>query len=54
MAQTLDRDVDWTFQDLDRRYDMDFLVKYYRMKNCIVFRLSSGVLQVRWGPDLLL
>jgi hypothetical protein len=45
MAQTLDRDVDWTFRDAGRTRDLDFLVKYYRMKQCIVFRLSNAVLQ---------
>lgn len=49
MAKTLRRDVSWTFENVERTKNMDFLVKYYRMKNAIVFRLSNDVLQVR-GP----
>ncbi|KAM0787439.1 hypothetical protein ACM66B_003519 [Microbotryomycetes sp. NB124-2] len=45
MAKTLTRDVNWTFSDVERTKNMDFLVKYYRMKNAIVFKLSNQVLQ---------
>ncbi|KAK4048367.1 Cell cycle serine/threonine-protein kinase cdc5/MSD2 [Microbotryomycetes sp. JL221] len=45
MATTLTRDVSWTFVDENRTKNMDFLVKYYRMKNAIVFKLSNEVLQ---------
>jgi hypothetical protein len=46
MAKTLRRDVPWTFEDVGRTKNMDFLVKYYRMKNAIVFKMSNDVLQV--------
>ena len=46
MSKTLLRDVDWTFADAERTRNMDFLVKYYRMKNAIVFKMSNDVLQV--------
>ncbi|KAM0748225.1 Pkinase-domain-containing protein [Meredithblackwellia eburnea MCA 4105] len=45
MSKTLLRDVDWTFVDKERTRNMDFLVKYYRMKNAIVFKMSNDVLQ---------
>ncbi|GAA5884164.1 hypothetical protein JCM16303_005950 [Sporobolomyces ruberrimus] len=45
MAKTLRRDVSWTFEDTERKKNMDFLVKYYRMKNAIVFKMSNDVLQ---------
>ncbi|BGP24299.1 hypothetical protein Rt10032_c03g1575 [Rhodotorula toruloides] len=45
MAKTLRRNVEWQFKDVDRRKNMDFLVKYYRMKNAILFKLSNDVLQ---------
>jgi hypothetical protein len=54
MTKTLERDVDWVFSDQDRTKGMDFLVKYYRMKNAIVFKLSNDVVQVRSGPDIYL
>lgn len=47
MAKTLRRNVEWQFQDVERLKNMDFLVKYYRMKNAILFKLSNDVLQVR-------
>jgi hypothetical protein len=47
MSKTLERQADWTFSDTARTRNMDFLVKYYRMKNAIVFKLSNGVIQVR-------
>ncbi|KAK4705480.1 hypothetical protein P7C70_g731, partial [Phenoliferia sp. Uapishka_3] len=46
MSKTLLREVDWTFVDTARTQNMDFLVKYYRMKNAIVFKMSNDVLQV--------
>ncbi|SCV67638.1 BQ2448_5249 [Microbotryum intermedium] len=45
MAKTLTRDVAWTFVDATRTKNMCFLVKYYRMKHAIVFKLSNEVLQ---------
>ncbi|GAA5928413.1 hypothetical protein JCM10213_005729 [Rhodosporidiobolus nylandii] len=45
MAKTLRRDVSWAWEDTQRTRNMDFLVKYYRMKNAIVFKLSNEVLQ---------
>lgn len=53
MIKTLERDVDWTWTDTERRQDMDFLMRYYRMKQAIVFRLSNDVLQVRSTVALL-
>ncbi|KAI0314348.1 Pkinase-domain-containing protein [Amylostereum chailletii] len=35
----------YTFEDLDRTKGMDFVQKYLRMKNVIVFKLSHDVLQ---------
>lgn len=57
MTKTLERDVEWTWTDAERVRNMDFLVKYYRMKNAIVFKLSNDVLQVSiaerrlWCPN---
>ncbi|GAA5904293.1 CDC5/polo family serine/threonine-protein kinase [Sporobolomyces salmoneus] len=45
MAKTLRRDVSWTFEDVERKKNMEFLVKYYRMKNAIVFKMSNDLLQ---------
>ncbi|GAA5830766.1 hypothetical protein JCM11251_001067 [Rhodosporidiobolus azoricus] len=45
MSKTLRRDVSWAWEDVQRTKNMDFLVKYYRMKNAIVFKLSNEVLQ---------
>ena len=39
-------DYDWTFQDTARTRGMEWVVKYLRMQNIIVFRLSNDVLQV--------
>lgn len=47
MAKTLQRDVAWAFVDLDRTKHLDYLVKTYRMKKAIVFKLSNDVIQVR-------
>ena len=47
MASKLERDVAWTFCDKRRVSNLDFLVRYYRMKSAIVFKLSNDVLQVR-------
>lgn len=46
---------DWTFQDTDRTRGMEWVVKYLRMQNIIVFRLSNDVLQVsaRFWPTAL-
>lgn len=46
MTRTLEREAEWTFMDTGRTKNLDFLVKYYRMKNAIVFKLSNEVLQV--------
>jgi cell cycle serine/threonine-protein kinase CDC5/MSD2 len=40
-------DYDWTFQDTERTRGMEWVVKYLRMQNIIVFRLSNDILQVR-------
>lgn len=45
MSKTLERDVDWVFSDKEKAKNMVFLVKYQRMKNAIVFKLSNDVLQ---------
>ena len=45
MTKTLERDVEWVYSDKGKAKNMDFLVKYYRMKNAIVFQLSNSVLQ---------
>ncbi|KPV75147.1 uncharacterized protein RHOBADRAFT_53167 [Rhodotorula graminis WP1] len=45
MAKTLTRDVEWTYDDVERTKNMEFLVKYYRMKSAIVFKMSNDVLQ---------
>ncbi|GAA5838041.1 hypothetical protein JCM9279_004110 [Rhodotorula babjevae] len=45
MAKTLRRDVEWTYDDVERTKNMEFLVKYYRMKSAIVFKMSNDVLQ---------
>ena len=48
-------DYDWTFQDAERTRGMEWVVKYLRMQNIIVFRLSNDVLQVRMsGSNLCL
>lgn len=39
-------DYEWTFQDTERTRGMEWVVKYLRMQNIIVFRLSNDVLQV--------
>lgn len=46
MSRTLERDVDWVHCDTQRHCNMDFLVKYQRLKNAIVFKLSNDVVQV--------
>lgn len=46
MSKTLERDVDWTWVDEQRTRGMEYLVRYYRLKQAIVFRLSNDVLQV--------
>lgn len=52
MGRALARDVEWTFVDKKRTKNMDFLVKYYRMKSAVVFKLSNEVLQVRFSLQL--
>lgn len=37
---------DFTYEDTDRTKGMDWVQKYLRMKNVIVFKLSHDVLQV--------
>lgn len=51
MAKQLVRQVAWTFEDLQRTRGMDFLVKYYRMRTAIIFRLSNDVLQFNFFGD---
>ena len=46
-------DYEWTFQDTDRTRGMEWVVKYLRMQNIIVFRLSNDVLQVSRSLVLL-
>jgi hypothetical protein len=53
MSKTLERDVDWTFTDKERTKNMDFLIKLYRMKSAIVFKLSNDVIQVCSTSSLL-
>lgn len=50
MAKTLQREVGWTFVDEGRTNHLDYLVKTYRMKKAIVFKLSNDVIQVRRPP----
>lgn len=54
MVKTLRRNVEWLFEDVQRKKNMDFLVKYYRMKQAIVFKMSNDVLQVGLCPPRLL
>lgn len=44
-------DYDYTFQDEGRTKGMEWVVKYLRMKQVIVFKLSHDVLQVRCLDD---
>jgi serine/threonine protein kinase len=46
MSKTLEKQTGFTFVDDKKTTDMDFLVKYYRMKSAIVFKLSNDVMQV--------
>jgi hypothetical protein len=39
---------EYTFEDVGRTKDMEWVQKYLRMKHVIVFKLSHNVLQVRW------
>jgi len=39
---------DYTFEDVSREKGMEWVQKYLRMKNVIVFKLSHDVLQVRF------
>lgn len=50
MSKTLEKQTDWTFVDEKKSKHMDFLVKYYRMKSAIVFKLSNDVIQVCFVP----
>ncbi|KAH8926801.1 polo-box domain-containing protein [Atractiella rhizophila] len=45
MRNELTRGDEWAFVDENRTKNMDFLVKYYRMKAAIVFKLSNDVIQ---------
>lgn len=47
MFQRLNGGQDFCFEDLGRTKNLDFVQKYFRMKNVIVFRLSHEVIQVR-------
>ena len=46
MMDRLYGDYEYVFQALDRTQGMDFVQKYLRMKQVIVFKLSHDVLQV--------
>lgn len=46
MHTTLWRETEFTWVDGERERNMDFLVKLYRMKHAIMFKLSNDVLQV--------
>lgn len=49
MHTTLWRETEFTWIDGERERNMDFLVKLYRMKHAIMFKLSNEVLQVRFS-----
>ncbi|KAK2462634.1 hypothetical protein APHAL10511_005367 [Amanita phalloides] len=40
---------EWTFKDTERTRGMEWVVKYLRIQNIIVFRLSNDVLQFNFG-----
>ncbi|PFH49070.1 hypothetical protein AMATHDRAFT_5215 [Amanita thiersii Skay4041] len=42
-------DYEWTYQDTERTRGMEWVVKYLRMQNIIVFRLSNDVLQFNFN-----
>ncbi|KAM6503064.1 Protein kinase-like domain containing protein [Amanita muscaria] len=42
-------DYDWTFVDKERSRGMEWVVKYLRMQNIIVFRLSNDILQFNFN-----
>ncbi|KAF8638670.1 hypothetical protein AX17_002031 [Amanita inopinata Kibby_2008] len=42
-------DYEWTYQDTERTRGMDWVVKYLRMQNIIVFRISNDVLQFNFN-----
>ncbi|POW21612.1 hypothetical protein PSHT_02174 [Puccinia striiformis] len=45
MFTTLKRNVKWAYRDLNRIKHLDFVVKYYRMNNAIVFKMSNDLIQ---------
>ncbi|CAH7666116.1 PLK/PLK1 protein kinase [Phakopsora pachyrhizi] len=55
MFTTLKRNVEWAYRDLSRTKDLDFVVKYYRMNNAIVFKMSNDLIQINfWDHQKLL
>ncbi|KAG0147049.1 hypothetical protein CROQUDRAFT_43458 [Cronartium quercuum f. sp. fusiforme G11] len=55
MFKTLKRNVKWAFRDLSRTKHLDFVVKYYRMNNAIVFKMSNDLIQINfWDHQKLL
>ena len=45
---------DYTFEDVAREKGMEWVQKYLRMKNVIVFKLSHDVLQVRFFISIII
>lgn len=45
---------DYTFEDVAREKGMEWVQKYLRMKNVIVFKLSHDVLQVRFSISIVI
>ena len=45
---------DYTFEDVSREKGMEWVQKYLRMKNVIVFKLSHDVLQVRFFVSIII
>lgn len=55
MFTTLKRNVKWAYRDLNRTKHLDFVVKYYRMNNAIVFKMSNDLIQINfWDHQKLL
>ncbi|KNE98688.1 PLK/PLK1 protein kinase [Puccinia striiformis f. sp. tritici PST-78] len=55
MFTTLKRNVKWAYRDLNRIKHLDFVVKYYRMNNAIVFKMSNDLIQINfWDHQKLL
>ncbi|MBW0485454.1 hypothetical protein O181_025169 [Austropuccinia psidii MF-1] len=55
MFTTLKRNVKWAYRDLGRTKHLDFVVKYYRMNNAIVFKMSNDLIQINfWDHQKLI